>query len=251
MNSIVGIEKVLQHLKNHKDAYVIIGGIATKLILEKKGFPSRETKDFDIVLLADATKDEFAKDIVFLLKEGKYRKGHSNGKDACYRFVEPQTSGYPKIIELFAVDNNKNLEHYLEKIPIVDEEEELSAIVIDEDVYKFINERKIMTEDDLPIVDELGLIALKSYAYFQNLNLYNDKKIKDKNNYLKHRNDVIRLLASMNGHETPIDLPKILKDECYKFINVLSVSKNIVKQVTNSKISLRVLIETYKHLLSL
>ena len=47
------VEKILLHLCNHSDCYVIIGGIATGLLLEEKGLPSRETKDFDIVLFAD------------------------------------------------------------------------------------------------------------------------------------------------------------------------------------------------------
>ena len=247
MNSVFGLEKVLLHLSNHKDAYIIIGGIATKLLLERKGFPSRETKDFDIVLLANATKEEFSKDILALIKEGKYTKGSSNGRRIAYRFVEPKQNGYPKIIELFAVDNNKQLNRYLEKINIIDDEEELSAIVVDEDIFNFIIQRKTFV-DELPVVDEIGLIALKSHAYFQNYYLYNEKKIINKNDYLKHRNDVIRLLLSLNSDEKAVSLPKILKDDCYKFVEILRESQNVVKQIAKTNVEVNTLIEHYKKL---
>lgn len=247
-SSVFGVEKVLLHLNKHPDCYVIIGGIATKTILEEKGFASRETKDFDIVLLADSTKKEFAEDITNLLKEGKYKNGFSNEKKICYRFEKPETNGYPKIIELFSVDNNDSLHHYLQKIDIVIDEERLSAIVLEKDVFDFIKSRRIISSDGLPVVDPLGLIVLKAHAYFKNLKLYQEGKIKGKTNYLKHRNDIINLLLSLNGDEKAIALPEKLKIDCSNFVKVLASSSQAYKSIAHFGIPLNDLVKLFYRL---
>ena len=244
----IGVESVLTHLNQHNDCYVIIGGIATKLLLEEKGLPFRETKDFDIVLLADSTKEEFAKDIVGFLKAGKYKNGYSNDKRVCYRFVDPETNGYPKIIELFSKENNQILAHHLRKISITYDEEQLSAIVLNQDIFEFVKKRKIISKEGLPIVDTLGIIALKAHAYFQNKELYDSGMIIGQVNYLKHRVDVIRLLLSLTGEESPIDMPSILKDDCFRFISLLEETSDVYRNIPHGSVQLVTLINLFKHL---
>lgn len=248
MSDILGLEKVIEHLSKHNDCYVIIGGIATKIGLIERGFLSRETKDFDMVVLADASNNDFAHGIVNLLKDGKYQNGYSNERKSCYRFINPETNGYPKIIELFAKDNNKLINHHIEKIPIAIDDEQLSAIVLNEDVFNFVKERKTISKEGLPIVDVLGLIALKVYAYFQNLDLYKQGKIDSKNNYNKHRSDVIRLLLSLDGNETPINMPELLKTNCINFLEILKGSNQILKSIPNHNVSLDTLVSLFKRI---
>lgn len=246
MDNVFGVEKVLDHLRNHQDCYLLIGGTATKIVLEEKGFDFRETKDFDIVLLADASNDEFAKDLVDFLKAGNYQHGYSNGKRVCYRFVKPTAAGYPKIIELFASQPNTSLNRYLRKIPIIDDDEQLSAIVLREELLTFATQRKTITKDGLPIVDTLGLIVLKSYAYFENLGLYGEGKISGKTAYLKHRNDIIRLILSLNEDVVPISLPDVLRDSCINFLNVLKKSSDAYKSIPHGLVKLEELVNIYR-----
>ena len=240
------IHTLLKHLQKYPDSYVIIGGIATSLILEERGFPFRETKDFDIVLLADANNPDFNKDLCALLKEGKYKNAISNGKKACYRFIEPETPGYPRIIELFSHEEHAYLHNYLQKIQITFNEEDLSTIVLNDEVVDFIKERKITIDLGVSVVDALGLIALKSHAYFRNLKLYNEKQIVGRENYAKHKNDVIRLLLSLNGDEGSIRMPDLIKQDCSSFRQVLNDSKSEFKNINkNAKISLENLVSLY------
>lgn len=252
MNNQLGIEKLLFHLSKHQDCYVVIGGLAARVLLEEKGLPFRETKDFDIVILADATKKEFSKDICNLLKEGKYKNAISNSNKVCYRFINPETPGYPKIIELFSYKNNKDLHRYLKKIDIRYDDEELSAIVLDEEVFNFIKKRKTIGESGIPVVDVLGLISLKTFAYFENLELYKSRKIKGRTNYLKHRNDIIRLLLSLSGNEKINDVPEIIKKRCVEFVEVLDKSKAAFKDInTQNNISLADVVSLYKNIYSI
>lgn len=62
MSNILGLEKSLVIYRS----IGIIGGIATKTVLFEKGLMSRETKDFDMVVLADASNKDFAYGIASL-----------------------------------------------------------------------------------------------------------------------------------------------------------------------------------------
>ena len=246
MNNVFGIDKVLNYLRDHADSYVVIGGTATKILLEESGLDFRETKDFDIVLLAEASNTEFAKNLVNFLKDGKYQKGFSNGKKICYRFVNPITPGYPKIIELFASQENASLNRYLKKIPIVDDEEQLSAIVLMEDLLNFVKQRRIITKDGLPIVDSLGIIAIKTYAYFENLKLYEEGKIEGKTAFLKHRNDIIRLTLSLREDMASIALPPMLEESTIKFLDVFKKSSDAYKSIPHGMIKLEELVDVFR-----
>ena len=249
MNSkIYGLDKVLSHLADYNDCYVIIGGTATKILLEDQGLEFRETKDLDIVLLADGSNKEFANSIAMFLKQGKYQNAFSNGRRVCYRFINPETNGYPLIVELFAGENSKSIEKYLKKIPIVIDDEQLSAIVLEQEAFEFARLRKVLSKEQVPIIDPLGLIVLKSYAYFENLALYEKKIIMEKGKYLKHKSDVIRLLLSLKSGEQPIDVPIFLKDYCKRFVDVLKSSNDTYRNIPHGSVNLHNLVELYKRL---
>lgn len=238
-NSIVGLDKFLNHLHSHSDCYVVIGGIATRITLEDAGLEARVTKDFDVVLLADGTNAQFARDIANLLKEGQYQNYTSNEKRVCFRFVKPQTNGYPTQIELFAGSNNKTFERYLQKVPIVVDEEQLSAIILDENVFEFIKSRRVLTEEGLPIVDIYGLIALKSFAYFENFALYEKGKVTE-STYTKHKSDIIRLLLALPSGSPSISLPPILLESAKKFVDVLSNAGDVFKRIVRGEVKLNI-----------
>lgn len=247
-NNIYGLDKVLSHLADYNDCYVIIGGTATKILLEDQGLEFRETKDLDIVLLADGSNKEFVSSIALFIKHGKYQNAFSNGRRVCYRFIDPETNGYPLIVELFAGENSKSIKKYLKKIPIEIDDEQLSAIILEQEAFEFAKSRKILSKGNVPIIDSLGLIVLKSYAYFENLNLYEKKIIVEKGKYLKHKNDVIRLLLSLNGDEQPIVVPPFLKDYCKRFIDVLKASNNAYRNIPHGSVGLNNLVELYNKL---
>lgn len=240
-----GVPKVLEYLKQNSDCFVIIGGVAAYLALLDKGLPFRETHDFDIVILADGTDEAFNTGILRLLKDGGYERAVVNSKSVYYRFINPKQSEYPKVIELFA-KNNTLLNRRLEKIHIAKDGEELSAIVLDDDMFNFINEHKIVSEAGLPIVDSLGLIVLKIYAYYKNKELYEQGKVTGKDKFEKHKRDVIRLLLSLTPEENRISLNTMFKNYCKSFVDVLAESGQTHKELTHNTVELERTIELYK-----
>lgn len=245
MNSF-GVEKVYEYLAKNSDCFVIIGGIAVYLVLKDKGMPFRETHDFDIVVLTDGTNEDFNSAIIKLINDGGYEKAFSNGKDVYYRFINPKNKEFPKTIELFARNNGK-LSQRLEKIKIVDDEDEqLSAITLDGEIFNFINSRKIISEEGLPVVDTLGLIALKIYAYFKNLELYQNGFVIGKDKYQKHLKDVIRLLLSITPEEDFINLDGEIEKYCLMFVDVLRHSKQVHDSIAHGLISLEETVNLYQ-----
>lgn len=225
------INNVLKYLNENKDSYVIIGGIAAWLNLLELNANARATKDFDIVLCLEINNENFNKNIVSFLKAGGYINATSNKKKSAYRFINPKTPGYPEIVEFFAPEDQipKALNQYLKKIHITYEEEELSAIILEKPIYDFIISNKRFSRDGLPIITIPALIALKTYAYYQNKALYEAKKIKSENDYKKHKSDIIRLLANMPKNIDKVKLPKILKDSALKFREEISTSTPNIK----------------------
>ena len=183
----VHIEKLLSFLHDNKDSYFVIGGHAAAVHFENAGLEFRITKDFDIVLVTKLDDSDFSKQIAKFLIEGGYENRYRNEKKTAYRFENPKSADFPMIIEFFVEEGKfpESLDKRLAKLDIEVNEEKISAIVLNSDVYEFAK-RHVIYDYDLPIVDKKCLIALKSYAYFQNLELYNEKKVKS-DDYLKHK----------------------------------------------------------------
>ena len=51
---IQGLERFREHFQDLESSYLLIGGVATQLVLDEAGLPSRATKDLDIGLCAEA-----------------------------------------------------------------------------------------------------------------------------------------------------------------------------------------------------
>lgn len=91
------------HFNEYKDQYVLIGGSATKLVLEEADLNARATKDLDIVLCTKALTREFVIKFWEFIKAGGYEiKRRSNGNSIYYRFEKPTDEKFPFMIELLS-----------------------------------------------------------------------------------------------------------------------------------------------------
>lgn len=84
-----GLEKFREHFKDFKENYVIIGGLASYLLLDDSGFDMvRATKDIDIVLSVEALNDEFVDHFWEFIQAGGYGAiKQSTGERRFYRFA--------------------------------------------------------------------------------------------------------------------------------------------------------------------
>lgn len=177
-------------------SYVLIGGTACTLAMEERGFDFRMTKDLDIVLCVEALENKFIEAFWKFVKTGNYQyQQQSTGKKLFYRFYNPQDSTYPRMLELFsrkpdAITLRENA--HLTPIPASEEISSLSAILLNDDYYRFIHEGKQKVEG-LSTLAYTHLIPLKARAWID-LSSQRDLGIHiDESDIRKHRNDVIRL----------------------------------------------------------
>ena len=213
---VQGIDKFREYFKEDIDNYIIIGGLATALIVGDLGFIARATKDIDLVVIAN-NNEEFIKKFLRFIKEGDYKtkqRTKNESKRNLFRFFNSADKDYPEMLELFAVhDEDSQIVTDGNIIPIETPEfyDYLSAILLDRDYYDLLV--KYTTNiDDLHIATTEVLIPLKMHAH---INLIGGKAHYDD----KHLKDVIRLTALLDGEN--IELKGNPKKDYIEFLPLL------------------------------
>ncbi|MGJ1243369.1 MULTISPECIES: hypothetical protein [Sphingobacterium] len=199
-----GIEKFKEYFAAFPDNYVIIGGTACDLITEEAGLVARATKDIDIILVVEALSSDFVKTFWQFIKDGNYTRTESGGEDRkYYRFIDPQNKLYPKQIELFSRTPDLielDPDFHLTPIPVDDDLSSLSAILLDDDFYKYVTEHSELVEEIHRAKIE-SIIVLKAKAFIDISNRI-AQGIKEDNKHLKkHRNDAFKMTLLLTGEE--------------------------------------------------
>ena len=211
---------LLKYLKDFNNSYFIIGGQAAAIQLAKIDLNFRVTKDYDIVLVSNSPEEGFYKMLLKLISDGKYENNYVNGKKNAYRFELPKNPNFPTIIELFCEQGQypESLNKRFAKLNLIECEDKISAMVMNKEIYNFALSHKVV-ESGIAVLDTYGLIALKSFAYFENKKLREEGKV-HKGDVEKHKNDIITLVSSLlEGHK--IDLPKVLEESMNDFYIML------------------------------
>lgn len=224
------IDTLLKFLQNNSSSYFLIGGHALAFHFERLGLETRVTKDFDIVLVTEVDDSSFTKNLSDYIIAGKYENKYKNEKKTAYRFENPASPGFPKEIEFFAEEGKfpQSLDNHLAKLDIEVNQEKISAIVLNKEVYEFAK-RHVEIVDKLPIVDIKGLIGLKALAFIENKELFDLKKVTSEK-YKKHRKDIFGLLVILDDFSPIEDVPEIIKEKAIEFLPVLEEAKDLAKQ---------------------
>lgn len=193
---VKGLEIFRRHFRELADRYVLIGGTACDLAMNAAGVEFRATKDLDIVLRVEALDAAFAEAFWAFIRAGGYRlQETASGRTQFYRFQKPAAEGYPFMLELFsrAPDALKPaVGSHLTPIPAGGDVSSLSAILLDEDYYRFLHAGR-RAADGISFVGPEHLIALKARAWLD----LSERKLRgeavDGRDVKKHRNDVFRL----------------------------------------------------------
>jgi len=240
-----GIEHFSKFFKEYENDYVIIGGGAASVLLEDEGLEFRSTKDIDVVLLTNSSK-EFNQKITEYIKLGSYKtREAAEGKPRYYRFLEPANIEFPKIIEIFSRNENEiELEEGQYIFPVhSDNSEKLSAILLGDEYFELIKKCSTKSSEGFSVINFIGNICLKARAY-RDLFEREEEEKKAK----KHRNDIIRLAQSLTDEDSFVlngtprkDLETVL-DNIYKEVNDRSI-KQILGSGTPDKTEV---IETLK-----
>ena len=188
---VPGLDSFREKFKNYTDYYTIIGGTACDILLSEADLPFRATKDIDMILIMKDNFPEFASIFWEYIKEGGYKCGWKNEQNMhFYRFTEGKF-GYPTMIELFSRKPGYLLEIEEGIIPIHidDDTSSLSAILLNDDYYKFMmSGRRVV--DGIGVLGAEHLIPFKMYAWINLLERKRAGEHVNEKDLKKHKYDV-------------------------------------------------------------
>ena len=145
-----GLDIFREHFRDQTDSYLLIGGTACHLLFGEVGIEFRATKDLDIVLCVETMDTQFVQALWDFIKAGEYgRREEEGAKRQYYRFKGPASDGFPYMLELFSrkPDALTPVEgSHLTPIPVGEDVSSLSAIVLDDDYYRFLMAGRIVVD---------------------------------------------------------------------------------------------------------
>lgn len=217
---IQGLDKFREFFQGLENHFTLIGGVACHLSMEEAGIDFRATKDLDIVLAAEVLNAEFVQRFWAFVREGNYQiQEKSSGEKQFYRFSKPSNPNYPAMMELFsrALDGvTLEGDATLTPIPMDEDVSSLSAILLDENYYRCIQEGR-MQIDGIPVLSPAYLIPFKMKAFLDlSARRAAGGKV-DSRNITKHRNDVIRIAQLLSPAQNVI-VPDEIKQHMHEFI---------------------------------
>lgn len=217
-----------EYFKDYSDDYVVIGGLATAMIMNDLGFVARATKDIDLVVISK-NNELFIKRLLSFIEIAGYKTKQRTTNDSrhnLFRFLDADDKTYPEQLELFAVhteDSEILKDSHIIPIDTPEFYNYLSAILLDKDYFNLLVEHTTNI-DGLHIATPEVLIPLKIHAY---LNLKRDAHSDSK----KHLIDIVRL-STMLDDEEPIVLSGTPKSDYLEFLPVLDlVESNTIRNI--------------------
>jgi len=217
---VKGLEIFKTHFRSFPDKYVLIGGTACDLAMDAAGVPFRATKDLDIVLCIEVLDAAFVQAFWAFIRAGGYQLQQKtmSGRQF-YRFQKPTNSDYPFMLELFTrrpdVLDLADGAH-LTPIPMDEEVSSLSAILMDDDYYRFIQAGR-KDADGLSYLGPEHLLPLKAHAWLDMAAHKAEGQPVDSAAVKKHKNDVFRLYQIVDP-DFAGDVPEKVRRDLREFI---------------------------------
>lgn len=241
-----GIDFFRTHFRDYTDYFTLIGGTACELTLSELG-GFRATRDIDMLVLLENMNPDFAEHFHDFIRNGQYKCYFSkDGKRHFYRFLEPENRDYPPQIELLS--RSMIPEHpELKYTPVSADDyiRSMSAIILSEDYYNYTLRHRVVKQS-LPCLDTEALIVFKTAAY---LNLYAQKADNPasvrSSDLLKHRNDIFRLLGTLEG-TSKAGIPEMIRENQQEFIELFPVDHPEWNAIIQSQGALADTVENYR-----
>ena len=218
---VAGMDAFRRHFAGFEDSFVVIGGAACDEWFTYYQGRFRATKDIDMVLILEARRPGFFARFWDFIRAGAYRVGQrADGRSTFFRFIEPATPDYPKMIEVFSsapIEVDVPPGQTVVPVPAGEEASSLSAILMDPDYYRFVLDQRDVV-DGLPLIRPSGLIPLKARAW---LDLTRRREAGDasvkQGDIDKHRSDVFRLATLLPVGET-LPVPATIAEDIRSFL---------------------------------
>jgi hypothetical protein len=221
---VKGLDLFREQFREHKAGYILIGGAACDLVMEQAGLEFRVTRDLDIVLQIEVLDRAFCKALWDFIREGKYENlQKSTGHRLFYRFNKPGTEGYPTMLELFSRKPDTielPAECHLTPIPTEEDVSSLSAILLNDEYYSFLQSGRREIED-VPVVGPEHLIPLKARAWLDLKKREKEGEKVESRDIKKHKNDVFRLFRVIDPEKMP-EVPAAVRTDMESFLDAMT-----------------------------
>lgn len=165
-------------------------------------------------------------------------------KKCFYRFKNPKNNDFPKMIELFSRNPNIFLPDDIHLIPIhvSDEISSLSAILLNDDYYRFmLNGKRII--DGISVLDEKYLIPFKAKAWCELIERKKQGEGGQSRHIKKHCRDIGNLVTLLSPDER-LELSGVVKKDMQTFVDDILTSEFVPDNVDGVKLH-RVLKKIY------
>ena len=228
LTDYAGLSHFENYFKDFRDHYVVVGGFATLMLLDKQlEGHGKATHDIDLVLLTNASV-EMSQQIKSYITEGGYsiQKGQEDAF-LYYRFFAPKVKWFAKEIEIFASnEQNLQLDVHQRIIPIDPKEGlySLSAIMLDGEYFEMIK-NNIDYSNQVPCTNTLATIMLKISAFY-------DLKARGDDKWKKHRRDIIKLALILTGEEHIELKGRMVADVKLFMKHIDELNDKMIKQIT-------------------
>jgi hypothetical protein len=210
-----GLERFRDHFSAYGDRFVLIGGAAVDMLMDRAGIDFRVTKDLDVVLLVESLDAEFGAAFWEFVRDGGYEHRHkSTGRPCFYRFHSPAQDDFPYMIELFArrdglIESPGGV--VIGRLSVADEISSLSAIMLDDEYYEFVRSGAQIV-GGVPLLGPAHLIPLKARAWVDLAERRARGEQVQSGDVNKHRADVVRLYQLLEPTERVVLSPRIAVD---------------------------------------
>jgi DNA-binding ferritin-like protein (Dps family) len=227
---VKGLEAFRKHFEAHAGRYILIGGTACDVRFAEKALEFRRTKDLDIILVVEALTDDFVRHFWEFIRRGGYAVAEVDAHKRFYRFISPKNSEYPAMLELFSrhpdvLELAEGL--HITDIPTGEDVSSLSAILMDDHYYHFTLANSNMSSG-LHVASDVALIALKAKAFLNNRRRKEEGQSVQEVDIAKHRNDVVRLAATVEGTKVQ-QVPDVIREDVATFIRIFTDEPDNIK----------------------
>jgi hypothetical protein len=199
-----GLETFRRYFKDYSRDYVLIGGVACELAMNRLQLEFRPTDDFDIVIVAENILQGYGRALKEFIRDGGYSVPlrESNGRPTFFRFLNPTREGFPAKLELATRKPIADWPWQLAPVDAGDAHSSLSAILFEPEFYQFIIDNAVLVNDISTLRLE-GLIPSKCLAYLE-LKKKTNPSEKIRANMEKHLLDVFRLADVLPDGTFPV-----------------------------------------------
>lgn len=242
-----GLDIFAEKLKAYPDNFIIVGGTACSLEMNDAGINFRATNDIDMIVIVEDLSADFGKAFWNFIKEGGYEFWKSDETTHFFRFLNPKNSSYPKMIELFSRKQDwipDDMVGKYTKIVVSDEISSLSAILLDDEYYRFLKEGSEIV-NDLPALKPIYLIAFKAKAHVDLTRKHSEGQHINERDLKKHKNDILRLVQLLNPNET-IKIADSVKIDMQNFFDLIE-KENIDMKALRLNYSQEEAVKILKH----